>query len=172
MTRRTSPPTPKTPPGGVTRYGDRIFDAKRHDPYQVREKYAEPTQCGTCGAVFHRGRWQWASAPQGGHVGLCPACQRIRDKLPAGEVTLEGPFVRAHRADLVHLIHNEAEHEREEHPLHRIMLLDEGADPVRVSTTDIHLPQRIGEALKKAYDGALEIHYGDNEYTVRVHWRR
>jgi hypothetical protein len=103
---------------------------------------------------------------------LCPACQRIRDKLPAGEVTLEGTFVNAHRTELVQLVHNQAKHEREEHPMNRIMDLDEGADRVHVSTTDIHLPQRIGEALKRAYDGELEVHYGHDEYTVRVHWRR
>lgn len=55
------------------------------------------------------------------------------------------------------------------HQLHRIMQLDEGADRVQVSTTD--MPQRIGEALKRAYDGELELHYGDDEYTVHVHWR-
>jgi hypothetical protein len=172
VTRRTSPPTPQTPAGGVTRYGDRIFDAKRHDPYQAAGKYTEPTRCATCGAVFHRGRWQWASAPQDSHMALCPACQRIRDKLPAGELTLEGAFVHAHRVELVRLVRNEAEHEGKEHPVHRIMQLDEGADRVLVSTTDIHLPQRIGEALKRAYDGRLEVHYGHDEYTVRVHWRR
>ena len=85
---------------------------------------------------------------------------------------MEGPFVIAHRAELVQLVRNQAEHEREEHPLHRIMHLDEGADRVHVSTTDIHLPQRIGEALKRAYDGELEIHYGHDEYTARVRWRR
>ena len=118
MTRRTLSTGPGTPPGGVARYRDRIFDAKQHDPYQAAGKYPEPTHCGTCGAVFHRGRWQWASAPQGGHVAACPACRRIGDKLPAGTVTLEGPFVREHRDDLVRLIHNEAEREREEHPMH------------------------------------------------------
>jgi len=172
LTRRTRPPTPQTPAGDVTRYRDRIFDAKRHDPYQAAGKYAEPTRCGTCGAVFHRGRWQWASASQGGHIAQCPACQRIRDKFAAGEVTLEGMFVREHRAELVQLVRNEAKHENEEHPLHRIMQLHEGTDQVLVLTTDIHLPQRIGEALKRAYDGELEMHYGHDEYTVRVHWRR
>jgi hypothetical protein len=172
LTRRTPTPTPQTPAGGVTRYRDRIFDAKRHDPYQAAGKYAEPTRCGTCGAAFHHGRWQWASAPQAGHIALCPACQRIRDKLPAGEITLEGAFVHAHRAELVQLVRNEAEHEGKEHPLHRIMQLDEDADRVWVSTTDIHLPQRIGEALKRAYDGELQVHYGHDEYSVRVHWRR
>ena len=154
------------------RYRDRILDAKRHDPYQAAEKYAEPTRCGGCEAVFERGRWRWGSTPQGGHVALCPACQRIRDRLPAGELILEGTFLSAHRAELVRLLLNEAKHEGEEHPLHRIMQLDEGTDRVRVSTTDIHLPQRLGEALKRAYDGKLELHFGHDEYTVRVSWRR
>ena len=172
MTRRTTLPTPQTPAGGVTRYGDRVFDAQPHDPYHVAEKYPEPTRCGTCGASFRHGRWQWGSTPQAGHIALCPACKRIRDKLPAGEITLEGAFVQAHQVELVHLVRNEAEHEGKEHPLNRIMQLEEGTGRVHVSTTDIHLPQRIGEALKRAYDGELEVHYGHDEYSVRVHWRR
>ena len=51
------------------------------------------------------------------------------------------------------------------------MQLAEGAGRVHVSTTDIHLPQRIGEALKRAYDGEFDMHYGHDEYRVRV-WRR
>lgn len=172
MTRRRALPTPQRPAGGVARYGDRFFDAQRHDPYEVAGKYPEPTQCGTCGAVFHHGRWQWESMPQGAHIALCPPCRRIRDKLPAGEITLEGSFVQAHQVELVHLIRNEAEHEGKEHPLNRIMQLDEHTGRVHVSTTDIHLPQRIGQALKRAYDGDLEVHLGHDEYSVRAHWRR
>jgi hypothetical protein len=172
MTRRTVPPASQGPAGSVSRYRDRIFDSKRHDPYQVAGKFTEPTHCRGCGAVFHNGRWQWASAPPGAQSALCPACQRVRDKLPAGELTLEGPFVRPHQSDLVRVIRNEAEHELGEHPLHRIMQLDEGGDRVYLSTTDIHLPQRIGEALKRAYDGVLEIRYGHDEYSVRVRWLR
>jgi hypothetical protein len=163
-------PTPA--PGGVHRYRDRILDSKRHDPYQATGKYVEPMRCGTCGAVYHRGRWQWAEAPPGCQSGVCPACQRVRDKLPAGEIIVEGRFVKAHGSELVSTIRNVAEHEGREHPLHRIMQLDEGDDRIVASTTDIHLPQRIGEALKHAYDGELEIRYGHDSYSVRVHWRR
>jgi hypothetical protein len=129
-------------------------------------------RCGTCGAVYHRGRWQWGEAPAGSQSGVCPACQRISDKLPAGEIIAEGRFVRAHASELVSIIRNVAEHEGREHPLHRIMQLDEGRDRILASTTDIHLPQRMGEALKHAYDGELEIVYGHDSYSVRVHWRR
>ena len=172
MTRRTPPRTPDTPIGGVTRYRDRIFDDLRHDPYQAKGKYAEPTVCETCGAVFRRGRWHWASAPQGAHREHCPACRRIHDKLPAGVVTLSGAFASSHREELLRLVHREAEQERKEHPLNRIMQVSEGPDEVVVTTTDIHTPRRIGTALERAYRGELETRYGEDEYTLNVQGRR
>ena len=57
MTRRTVAPSPVTPPGGhVSRYRDRIFDVRPHDPYRVPEKYAVPRRCPQCGAVYERKR--------------------------------------------------------------------------------------------------------------------
>ena len=41
-----------------------------------------------------------------------------------------------------------------------------------ISTTDSHLPRRIGEALKHAYHGELELHYDQDEDFVRVTWAR
>ena len=162
----------RTHTGGVRHYGERVFNADRHDPYQAAGKYREPTQCEDCGAVYHRGRWEWGSAPADAQAALCPACRRVRDKLPAGRVVLEGPFVAIHRSDLMNLVRNEAAHEGREHPLHRLMEVEERPDRVDLATTDIHLPRRIGDALHRAYDGELDIKYGDQEYTVRVHWRR
>ena len=79
MVRRHSIPTPDTPPGSVTRYRDRIFDDLRHDPYQARGKYREPTVCSGCGAIFERGRWKWGETPPRAHEATCPACARTRD---------------------------------------------------------------------------------------------
>jgi hypothetical protein len=159
-------------PRGGGQHGARAFDAERHDPYQSAGKYREPTQCEDCGAVFHRGRWAWGAAPAKAEAALCPACRRIRDKLPAGRLAIEGAFFAAHRDDLLHLVRNEAALEGREHPLHRLMRVDETADHVEITTTDIHLPRRIGDALRNAYDGELDIRYGENEYMVRVRWRR
>ena len=164
--------TAAAPAGSVTRYRDRIFDDKRHDPYQAKKKYKEPTVCSDCHAVFHDGRWQWSGAPQGAHEARCPACRRVKDKLPAGRMTLAGPFFSAHRDELLALVHHVAAREREQHPMHRIMQVDESSEQVDVTTTDIHLPQRIAEALKHAYDGKFEILYGHDEYVVRVTWQR
>jgi len=163
------PPGNRIQTGGVRHV---MFDAERHDPYQSVGKYREPTQCEDCAAVFHRGRWQWGSAPADAHAAVCPACRRVRDKLPAGRIMLEGPFTALHRNDLMNLVRNEAAQEGREHPLHRLMQVEEKPDRVDLATTDIHLPRRIGDALRRAYDGELDIKYGDQEYTVRVHWRR
>lgn len=37
---------------------------------------------------------------------------------------------------------------------------------------DTYLPRRIGEALKHAYHGDLELHYDKAEDFVRVTWMR
>ena len=102
----------------------------------------------------------------------CPACKRTRDKLPAGFLTLEGDFFASHRDELMRLVRNEAESERELHPMNRIMAVEDHADRAVVTTTDIHIPHRIGNALERSYQGDLEVRYGDDEYTIRGAWRR
>ena len=42
---------------------DRLIREQIHDPYKTRLKLAEPTVCSQCGAVFLKGRWQWAPRP-------------------------------------------------------------------------------------------------------------
>ena len=173
MARRPPVPSPLTPPPGhLKRHGSRVFDDQRKDPYQAAGKYPEPTRCPRCGAVYHGGRWRWGDAPEAARSDVCPACRRVHDKLPAGWLILEGPLVSAQPTELLAIIHHEAEHERIEHPLNRIMEIDQHDGRITISTTDIHLPQRIGEALKRAHHGDLAIHYGKDEYSVRVRWNR
>ena len=171
MSRRTVPPTPVTHPGAAPRYRDRIWDDPRHDPYAPPGKYMEPMRCGECGAVYHRGRWQWLPTPERLHVATCPACRRTHDRLPAGLLTLEGPLLSKHRNEILRLVQHQAERERDDHPMHRIIDISERNQGVEVTTTDIHLPQRIGNAIKRAFHGELEISYGKDEYTARVRWR-
>ncbi len=170
MTRTTTTPPSLPPRGSDKRYRDRIYDDPRHDPYQAKGKPAEPSVCRGCGTVFHHGRWTWDAAPEGAAAAECPACHRIRDKQPAGFVTLAGVGAPEERDALVHLVRHVEEHEKAEHPLHRIIAIAQDADEVRVTTTDTHLPQRIGEAVRHARKGKLEIGYGHDEYVVRVRW--
>jgi NMD protein affecting ribosome stability and mRNA decay len=141
------------------------------DPYQSQQKLQEPTACQQCGAVYHHGRWQWGQEPAGAQQDLCPACRRINDRLPAGSVTLHGEWARQHKDEFLGLARNEEVAEKGEHPLNRIIGVEETADGLVISTTDIHLPRRIGEALRRAFDGELDMHFDDAAYFVRVDWR-
>lgn len=172
MSNRTPAPSPITPPGSVTHYRDHILDELRHDPYQAKQKYPDPTRCPECGLVFRHGRWEHGISPDNAHLHTCPACQRIADRLPAGFVTITGPFAKAHRAEIAALVRHQAEYERNEHPLHRLMSIAEGDETMEVTTTDLHLPRRVGEALKNAYGGSLELRPSRDEFMLRVRWSR
>jgi NMD protein affecting ribosome stability and mRNA decay len=143
-----------------------------HDAYKAKHKLPEPTVCPQCGAVFHEGRWQWLQVSADAHQEPCPACHRIHDHFPAGFVTLQGEFFLAHREEIMELAHNVEKHERAEHPLKRIMTIEEKNGAALVTTTDIHLARGIGEAIHNAYKGDLEYHYNPEEYLLRVSWMR
>ena len=52
------------------------------------------------------------------------------------------------------------------------MAIEDEDGTVVITTTDIHLPRRIGEALFDAYEGELDFHYEEEAYSIRVSWRR
>ena len=151
---------------------DRLIEESRHDPYQATQKLPEPTVCPQCGAVFHEGRWQWLAKPAGAHEETCPACRRIKEDYPAGYVTVGGPFFQQHREELLQLAQNEEARAKAEHPLKRIMKIEDQDDGIQITTTDIHLARGIGEALHHAYQGELEYHYNEKEHLLRVLWER
>lgn len=142
------------------------------DTYKRTAKLVEPAVCPQCGAVYHQARWQWAARPEGAKEALCQACHRINDRYPAGIATLTGPVVQEHRAEVMAIIRHQEETEKKEHPLNRVMSVEDVPDGIAVSTTDIHLPRRIGEAMKRAYRGELDMHFDEQGYFVRVNWRR
>ncbi len=97
------------------------------------------------------------------HEHLCPACRRINDRFPVGCVKLQGEFVEQHRREILKLVRNTEEREQGEHALQRIMEINEDGSEITVTTTDIHLARRIGEAINNAYEGDLDINYGPED---------
>ena len=151
---------------------DKLIQERVHDTYRNRGKLAEPTVCPDCGAVHRKGRWQWLPRPEEAHQQMCPACHRIRDRLPAGYVTLGGSFLDSHRDEILNLVHRHGEREKNGHALERIIAVKPYNGGVLVTTTGIHLARSLGEALERAYQGRLEFQYNDAENLLRVDWQR
>lgn len=149
---------------------DGIFKEQVHDAYKAKGKLPEPSVCSLCGAVFHEGRWQWRQAPANAHSVTCPACHRIHDHYPAGFIDLKGEFFRTHHEEIMRLVHNHEKHERAEHPLKRIIAVEEKNGTTLITTTDIHLARGIGELLHHAYQGVLKFHYNPEQNLLRVSW--
>ena len=77
----------------------------------------------------------------------------MRDRVPAGELTLSGAFFTDHRQEIMNLIHNAESEARAEYPLERIMDIVEGEDRTVITFTDAHLVHGIGEALHPCISG-------------------
>lgn len=165
--------TPRSSPAGfrpVRR--DQLRQEREHDSYKMQHKPPEPAVCPDCSAIYHSGRWQWGERPAGSHELVCPACHRIRDHFPAGFLHIEGKFFSDHREELTNLLRHHEAKAKAEHSLVRIMAIEDDANGILVTTTDIHLARDLGEALHHAYQGELEFHYNEAEKLLRVHWRR
>ena len=157
-----------------SQYGrrDRLVQEERHDSYREDKKWPEPTACKECAAVYTEGRWTWNELPSGANMILCPACQRIAETYPAGYLELKGSFFKSHKEEILNLISNEEKEEKGEHPLERIMSIIEEDDLTLITTTGIHIAQRIGKAVSRAYKGELLFTYGDGDKTIRMSWNR
>lgn len=142
-----------------------------HDPYRAGRKLAEPTACPDCGAVHEAGRWRWREALPGSAQVPCPACQRLRDHLPAGEITLSGPFFAEHRDEVMARVTHVAERARKRYVLQRVMAVADDGGGVRITVTSAHLARSLGLALHEAFKGSLELD-AHAEGMPRVRWSR
>jgi len=151
----------------------------RHRPPRAP---AEPAACVPgCGAVYVKRRWSQAPSARllAGSAGtplvvrLCPACRRRRTGVPHGYVHVEGGFFVTHRSDLEHLLHNEAARAREDNPLAQVMSWRHFKDgSLLIATSTEHLAQRLGHALEKAYDGAVQYGFSHENKMAHVWWKR
>ena len=133
--------------------------------------FPEPTVCSDCGAVYRHGRWQWAESLIGTHKIICPACRCIRDKIPASSLILKGGFFQFHREEILQLIRNVVAWENTQHPLKRILAVEQYDDGVLISFTDPRLAHGAGKAVYHAYQGELNFSYAEENTLLRVYWK-
>jgi len=140
----------------------------------TRGKLPDGTACPKCGASYSGGRWTWQSAARDASPQICPACDRIASRYPAGVLHVEGAFAAEHRDDLIGLVRNVEERERSRHPMKRVMRIQEKRNGFVAETTDGKLAQSLGRALHKAYAGELEqpATTAEKGNLVRVRWVR
>jgi hypothetical protein len=99
---------------------------------------------------LHKAEWE-----------TCPACPRIQDDYPAGELTLSGGFLKDHAREIIRVVRNTEALENQEHPRQRFMGVKQAGDHLVITTTDIHLARRIAHGIEDAYKGELVTHYDD-----------
>lgn len=143
----------KGAPGKIVCHGCHAISAGRRW-YQDEAVYAKLVKAGTVKEVF------------------CPACEKIRDGYPSGQVTLKGEFLTEHQDEILRIIANEEKRARERNPLHRIMGLREEHGQLEVTTTDEKLAQRLGRELHKACGGTVAYGWSHDNKVLRVQWER
>jgi len=153
-------------------FGNPLLQEQVHDPYRERRKLAGITSCPECGAHYRNGRWTWPDQDtKATRSSLCPACRRIQDHCPAGELVLEGTIDDSLRDQILARVRNIEDDEHGQRPLHRIMAVESKGDNTVVTTTDVHLPHRFGHAIKDAWGGELQTHYDRDGYFARIVWQ-
>jgi hypothetical protein len=153
-------------------------DGGRKRPARAR---TEPAYCPGCGAVYVKRHWshlvaarvQARTAGKPIDVRVCPSCRRARSGAPHGFLHVDGEFFTAHRAEIEQLLHNEVDRARVEHPLDQALAWETlVGDGLLVTTTTEHLAQRLGRALRDAYDGELHFGFSHENRLAHIWWRR
>jgi hypothetical protein len=147
-----------------------------------QQKLVEPAICEKCGAIYKNRHWTAKSGipmPERLEIRakaaatICPACKQIANHIVGGYTSLSGAFFQKHRAEIEHLVKNEAKKALEDNPLSKIVKwVDDVDGEVTVETTTEHLAQRLGHAVKKAYDGDVTYDFSHENKVARVHWHR
>ena len=145
------------------------------DTFLPRRSPKEIIQCSGCGAFYHRRHWTLVSPagfnpPVHVHPIYCPACRKIKERCPSGEVDLLGVGA-GDRGEVLRILRNEERRAREKNPLERIMRLEGTREGWKVETTTEKLAQRLGRALCKARGGKVAYRWSHNNKFLRVLWR-
>lgn len=157
-------------------HNDMLYKDSRTDPYAARLKVQGESVCTACGAHYNNGRWQWeptsASSKGALQTTTCPACQRIANNAPAGFVSIDKEFFAKHRQEVINLVQRVEAEEKSQHPMERLIAIQDGSDAALATTTGVHLANRIAHALTASFKGKAEFQYDDAKTRLDVYWLR
>jgi hypothetical protein len=151
---------------------DKHAEAHTPDTHRMHKRAGGASKCPECGAICDKGRWSWSATFTEMRQLMCPACHRIHENVPAGEIIFDGDYLLNRRDEVVALLNHQAASEQRDHPLEKIMDIDAHPTHIVVHTTGSHMVRRIGVAMLHAHHGHLEISYRDDEGLLRAHWER
>ena len=81
-------------------------------------------------------------------------------------MTLRGDFAREHKEEMIRLARHQKEAEKKEHPLDRIISIEDDVQGIVINTTD------IGDVVNGAFHAEIEDNFEKDGYFVRVIWTR
>ncbi|TAH37227.1 MAG: ATPase [Planctomycetota bacterium] len=138
--------------------------------YALLAKRAGAFVCDDCGVVQYAGKWRWGAPPRVEiQTGRCPACQRIRERYPAGTIRLPRAFLER-REEILHMIHNVERARKAENPLERLMEVKESGGRLVITTTGTHIARQIAHRLARRFHQKARIRYAADESLIRVDW--
>ena len=153
---------------------------KDRDTYLPRRSPEGLLYCRGCGSIYYRRRWtlkppqevlDLTHSSEDVRFVLCPACRKLHDHYPSGELRLVGVPVDEKR-EILRLLRNEEERAREKNPLERIMRIETDRDEWKVETTTEKLAQRLGRCVRKARGGKVVFKWSHNRKFARVLWQK
>ncbi|HEX9078659.1 MAG TPA: BCAM0308 family protein [Desulfuromonadaceae bacterium] len=149
------------------------------DVYLPKRGMKETAVCGRCHLVYQNKRWLMDEAEarrllaeNQANRGICPACRRMEDSLPAGIATFSGGYFGQHEREILDIIKNTESKSRVKNPLGRVMEIAQEGNVLTVSTTEDKLAQKLGREVYRAHKGELRFQWAQDQNMVRVNWQR
>ncbi|MEN3044504.1 MAG: BCAM0308 family protein [Candidatus Hydrothermales bacterium] len=158
------------------RGSDKRFVFKLKDPYMDKSLYSDPTQCPSCGLIYHKKRWinnsELLKNIKENEKRIeqkdCPACRKIKDKYPLGIVEIKGEFVSKKNEEIHSRVKHIAADEYIHNPLERIISVKDEGDKITIETTTEHLAEKIGKSIAKTFKKNIKITFSESDKFVRV----
>jgi hypothetical protein len=80
------------------------------------------------------------------------------------------PGFLEHKAEVLQIIRNVERAEKAEHPLERLMDVEESGGRLVVTTTGIHIARQIAHKLARRFHQKARIRYARQEDLIHVDW--